>query len=379
VRQKRWVDPDPREETPWVQPRSWGHWTIPHAILWWDPDLDLLIGAGFARTAWGFRNHPNRYVQTVRAALATGARSGKAEYVGTFRPAASRFALGLHGYASGIERVNFFGFGNDTPPESERSRFRSDETAVLFSPTLRYGSGPRFEVFLGGDFRRSDSPDDSSSGTILGEESPYGTGPFGSLAVRGGMHLDTREPTGGRPRLNFAEGRFQPLGDERVSGLALRLGGLYVSEAWDVTESYGGIDGEGAAYIGAARAHLALRVGGRKLWGPFAWLAAAFIGGRAAGAYRPNRFAGDASLYGSAELRVWITNFMTPVVPLRLGAFGFAETGRVWYEDEDSRTWHGSYGGGLLFQPLGAPITLHATVATGDEGTRFYFGSGYAF
>jgi hypothetical protein len=37
---------------------------------------------------------------------------------------------------------------------------------------------------------------------------------------------------------------------------------------------------------------------------------------------------------------------MTPVVPLRLGAFAFAETGRVSYADEESRTWHDSFGGG---------------------------------
>jgi hypothetical protein len=378
VRQKSWTNPDPKEETPWVQPRSWGHWTVPHAILAWAPDVDLVIGAGFTRTSWGFRSHPNRSVQTVRAAFATGAMSGKAEYIGTLRPAASRFALGLHGYASGIERVNFFGFGNDTPPESDRNRYKSDETEVFLSPTLRHGTG-RFEVFVGGDIRRSDSPDDPSSGTILGEASPYGAGRFGSLAARAGLHVDTREPPGGRPRVNFAEGRIELRGDERVSGLRLRLDGLYVPEAWDVIEGYGGIEGEVAGYLGVPRAHLALRAGGRKLWGTFPWFDAAFIGGRTARAYSNSRFAGDTSLYGSAELRFWLTNLMTPVLPLRLGAFGFAETGRVWFEDEDSQTWHDSYGGGLLFEPLGAPITLHATVATGDEGTRFYFGGGYAF
>jgi hypothetical protein len=64
---------------------------------------------------------------------------------------------------------------------------------------------------------------------------------------------------------------------------------------------------------------------------------------------------------------------------VRLGLFTFVDTGRVWLEGEDSNTWHTSYGGGLLFQPLGFPITAHATVAVGDEGTRFYLGSGYSF
>ena len=66
-------------------------------------------------------------------------------------------------------------------------------------------------------------------------------------------------------------------------------------------------------------------------------------------------------------------------MPVRVGIFGLLESGRVWLEGEDSNTWHTSYGGGLLFQPLGSPITVHATVATGDEGTHFRFGTGYAF
>jgi len=377
VHQKAWVDPDPKEEGPWVQPRSWGHWTIPQTILWWKPDVDVLIGAGFTRTSWGFRNEPNRSVQTVRVALATGRLPGKAEYVGTFRRPVSRLALGLHGYASSIERINFFGFGNDTPEVTDRDLYKSDEIAALFSPTIRYELGRRFETFLGVDVRYSDTPEGDD--TILGQTSPYGTGPFGSLGIRAGLHLDTRERAGALTSANLAEGALAPQGDERVNGLNVRFGGLYVPETWDVEEGYGGIDGEVAGYLGVPRARLALRVGGRKLWGPYTWFDAAFIGGHNNRGFRSHRFSGDSSLYGSAELRFWLAKLNTPVVPVRLGVFGLVDTGRVWFEGEDSNTWHTSYGGGLLFQPAGAPITLHATVATGDEGPRFYFGSGYSF
>jgi hypothetical protein len=379
VRPGGWTHPDPKEDTPWAEPRSWGHWTVPQGILGWVPDIGVVVGAGFTRTSWAFRSYPHRAVQTVRAAYGTGARSGKGEYIGRFRPAASRLSLGLHGYASGIERVNFFGFGNDTPTVTDRSRYKTDQSEVFLSPTVRWGSGSRFEVFLGGDVRYSDSPDDPSDGTLLGEVSPYGAGPFGSLVARGGLRFDTREPSGGRPRVNFAEGRFEPRGSERVSGVRLALDGFYVPAAWDVVDGYGALGGEVAGYLGNPRVHLAFRGGGRQVCGTFAWFDAAFLGGRTARAYRINRFAGDRSLYGSAEVRGWLTNLTNPVVPVRLGVFGFAETGRVWFEEEDSTSWHESYGGGLLFQPLGAPITLHATVATGDEGTRFYFGSGLAF
>ncbi len=377
VHQKAWVGPTANEERPWVQPRSWGHWTIPQTILWWKPDVDFLIGAGFTRTAWGFRNEPNRSVQTVRAAFSTGLMSAKGEYIGTFRRPASGLALGLHGYVSGIERINFFGFGNDTPEVTDGNVYESDETAALFSPTIRYELGRRFEVFLGADVRYSDTPEGGD--TILGQENPYGTGEFGSVGVRAGLHLDTRERAEAHPSTNLSEGTLTPPGDAQVNGVKLRLDGHYVPEAWDAREDYGGIDGEVAGYLGVPAVHLALRAGGRKLWGLYPWFDAAHIGGHNSRSFRSRRFTGDSSLYGSAELRVWLGKLNTPVVPMRLGLFGLVDTGRVWLEGEDSSTWHTSYGGGLLLQPLATPVTVHATVATGDEGTRFRFGSGFSF
>jgi hypothetical protein len=139
---------------------------------------------------------------------------------------------------------------------------------------------------------------------------------------------------------------------------------------------------------GPARGPIKVRVvagGGSKVvddsasGGTDVWRDAGAVGGRNARAYRSHRFAGDSSLYGSAELRFWFGTRSSPIVPVRVGVFGLVESGRVWLEGEDSNTWHTTYGGGLLFQPLGSPATVHATVATGDEGTHFRFGTGYAF
>lgn len=373
VREKSWTDPAATEDQPWVQSRSWGHWTVPYGLLWWSPDLELVIGAGFTRTSWGFRNQPNRLEHTVGVALSTADLRGKVEYLGTVRPAASELALKLRAYGSGIERVNFFGFGNDTPQETDRDRYRSEETAALLSPSLHFPVGRHTEAFVAADVRYSSSSGDDD--TILGVADPYGAGQFGSMGLRAGVLLDTRE----RPRAPSPSLLADVLGPQSNTRVKLRLDGVLVPQAWDVEDRYYGIDGELAGYFGSSRAHLALRAGGRRLWGTYPWFDAAFVGGRNSRAYLSNRFAGDSSLYGSVELRVWLGSVTNPVLPFRVGAFALAESGRVWLEGEDSRTWHPSYGGGLLFQPLGFPITAHATVATGKEGTRFYFGSGYGF
>ena len=68
------------------------------------------------------------------------------------------------------------------------------------------------------------------------------------------------------------------------------------------------------------------------------------------------------------------------LVLVTLGLVAFGETGRVWHgENDESKTWHNSAGGGLLLQPLAAPITLHAVVGHSKESTLFYFGLGYPF
>jgi hypothetical protein len=51
----------------------------------------------------------------------------------------------------------------------------------------------------------------------------------------------------------------------------------------------------------------------------------------------------------------------------------------VGLDGEDSSTWHSSLGGGLLLQPVGAPMRLHVVAANGGEGTRLLVGLGYPF
>ena len=169
-------------------------------------------------------------------------------------------------------------------------------------------------------------------------------------------------------------------GDESsVTGVRIQASGFFVPKAWDVTSQYGGVDGVVSAYVGNTRAHLAMRVGGRTLSGDYAWFDAAAIGGNNSRAYRSRRFTGDSSLYGSASLRGWLGTIGKSFIAVRVGLVGFGDIGRVWVDGEDSSTWHPSLGGGLLLQPVGAPLLLHAIAANGKEGTRLLIGFGYPF
>ena len=171
-----------------------------------------------------------------------------------------------------------------------------------------------------------------------------------------------------------------PFGDQpRVTGVRVEAAGFVVPAAWDVESQYGGLDGVVTAYAGGDRARVALRVGGRKLWGDYAWFDAAYIGGPNNRGYNNHRFAGDASLYGSASLDTWVATIDNQVMPIRLGFVTFGDVGRVWLEGEDSKAWHASLGAGLLAQPAGVPLVVNLLAARSNEGTRIYFGFGYPF
>jgi hypothetical protein len=122
-----------------------------------------------------------------------------------------------------------------------------------------------------------------------------------------------------------------------------------------------------------------MRVGGRKLWGDYAWFDAAYVGGPNNRGYNNHRFAGDASVYGNASLTAWVATMDNRVIPVRLGLVGFGDTGRVWLAGERSTTWHSSVGAGLLLQPVSVPLVVNFLAAYSKEATRFYFGFGYPF
>jgi hypothetical protein len=225
--------------------------------------------------------------------------------------------------------------------------------------------------------RYSQTPTDA--GTIVAEQAPIGVGDFGLVAARAGFTFDSRQQSVVAARADYTKSAFGSDEANRISGVRIQASGFVVPKAWDVKSEYGGFDGQLAAYLGSPRVQLAVRAGGRKLWGDYAWFDAASIGGVNNRGYRSRRFSGDSSLYGTASLRGWLGDVGLKVIALRVGLVGFGDVGRVWVDGEDSKTWHSSLGGGLLVQPLGSPFTLNLTAANSTEGTRFYLGFGYPF
>ena len=117
------------------------------------------------------------------------------------------------------------------------------------------------------------------------------------------------------------------------------------------------------------------------MWGEYPFLDAAYLGGaNTLRGFRTRRFAGDASVYGNAELRLVMAPFKI-LVPGSFGVFGLADAGRVFYEQDptDADTWHTAYGGGIWFSFTERMQTISVGVASGDDLTGLYIRAGFMY
>lgn len=89
--------------------------------------------------------------------------------------------------------------------------------------------------------------------------------------------------------------------------------------------------------------------------------------------YRMNRFLGDATLYGSADVLYDFVPLKTRLLPLHVtGYLGF-DAGKAWWRGDTSDEIHTSYGGGLEFLMSGL-FKGSISYFYGDEGGRLQFG-----
>lgn len=137
--------------------------------------------------------------------------------------------------------------------------------------------------------------------------------------------------------------------------------------------TFGEIEGDVSGHIALGQPVLvSLFAGGKKLWGEFPFFEAAYLGGfKTMDGYNWNRFAGDASLYGSAELR-WAFRKIRFTVPGELGLTLRADVGRVFLDGEDSNRWHSSGSVGIFYAPFRRLMLFEAGVGYSPENTFFY-------
>jgi len=357
-------------DRPYVRPvdgggnptRDWGHQTLKFPWLAAGGDLGLFAGAQVQRTGYGFRKDPYQSRQTLRAGYSTGLKGVRAEYEGEFlRTHSNRRWIFLARY-SDADLLRFYGFGNETSEAGGDEFHHVSTRSYSLAPSFRVG-GDGVYLLLGPVARFMSTP--VPPDRFIGVTHPYGTGDFGEVGAQATIVLDGRN----RDRASTRGGR-------------LEVGGTYTPSVWSVKEAFGEVHGQAMTYLSphlALDPTLALRVGGKQVWGTYPFQDAAYIGGlEAVRGLRPLRYAGDASAWANAELRLALFRYRA-LVPARFGIFGLADAGRVWLAGEDSQKIHTGLGGGIWTAFLKPENTLSAAAARSEGHVRVYVRFGFMF
>lgn len=349
------------DSTPYP-PRDWGGFWRFRPWVSSAPDVGFFFGGGVVRYDFGFRKQPYRSKLALRAGYATGARRFRGEFLGEFRRVNSQVRASLLLRASGIDVVRFFGFGNETPRVGDDEFYRVPQEQYVITPAVTFPLGGRASFTVGPTLKFTDT--DLEPGRFLALALPPGAGSFGQIGGVAGLEWDTRD------------------GTAATRGVHILAGGSLYPAVWDVTGTFGELHGEAATYLTPRTSFgptLALRAGGKRVWGDFPFFESAFVGGASTvRGLREQRYAGDAALYGNAELRVRLGRFFV-VLPGDYGIFGMADVGRVYLEGESSDTWHTGVGGGIWFAFLEPGNTITVSLVRGDERTAFYLRAGFAY
>jgi hypothetical protein len=354
----------PRKNPKDLPPRDWGsRWTASTQVSY-GPDVGFLLGGGRTLTTYGFRKYPYATRHRFRAGIATGPKTYRVDYRGEFRRENSKSYADVLLRASGIDVISFHGFGNEIAAPGDNEFYRITQNAFGLQPSYVFALTKETSLRVGPTLKYS-STDERPGRFFASLGDVYGGGNFGELG--GGLSIlhDSRDHR-----------------TAATKGFLLEFGGNLYPAIWDVDSTFGEVHGEAATYL-SARAPLsptlAFRVGGKKLWGRYPVFESAFIGGASTVRLgKVNRYAGDASAYASAELRLLLTR-LTLVLPADFGVFGLGDVGRVFLAGESSDRWHGAAGGGIWLSFLNRAYTFSLALASGEERTAVYAQAGFGF
>lgn len=325
-------------------------------------DLGAVFGLGVEKVRFGFGRHPYASEVGLEAEYAAGVEGFRigASLDHRLEASATHFTAGVR--MSQLEVTNYYGIGNATPGGAE-SAFTARQQEWRLLPAVAFGVGSHGELSVGPVFQYTVT--DAAAGTLLDATQPYGTGQFGQVGLTASLTHDARDQV-----------RFPH------SGLLAGLSGSVFPAIWDVTSTYGEITADGRAYVTVPvplHPVLALRGSATKVFGDYPYSGAAFIGGD--GSVRtlvPQRYAGDAALAGTAELRVPLATFPF-VLPLNVGVFGFADAGRVYADGVSTDGWHTAFGGGAWIGIHDPATSLSITFTNAPGDAAVLIRAGFTF
>jgi hypothetical protein len=341
-----------------------------------NPDDGFKIGFANTYTKYGFERNPFTSQHTISGAYYFATQGFDLGYKGEFANIVGEANLGIKAHFNSPNyAVNFFGFGNETPnPEADEDdgldvnlNFnRVKIRTVKIAPSLIWRGRLGSSVEIGVSYESNEV--ERTSGrfleTVLSETNEvfdkqdfYGIDAkyqFSNADNEAyptlGMHVEIQ--TGYKNNVSTSKG---------FGYIIPELGFDYKLE-------------QSGQLVLATKAKAQINLGD-----DFEFYQASTIGANEGlRGYRNERFTGKNAFVQSTDLRLNLRKVKTGLLPLNIGIYGGFDYGRVWLENDQSKEWNTSIGGGI-FANAADIATLNLSAFSSDDGLRLAFKLGFGF
>jgi outer membrane protein assembly factor BamA len=354
------------EEEDYYLPRDYGHdWRL-GVLFGFTTEDGLLVAGGPILYEFSFRAFPYVYRMELVGGISTSG-AFKFVYTGIFPSIGKKTSLDLFAQASEFEVRDFYGFGNQSHRDEKKERdnfFRVSSREYIIKPTLHIQPVNSVKLSLGAALKHFEVRlkanrflTSSKLDTLGDDRTTVGTG--------ASIEIDTRDILS-----------------------AASKGVYFLAQGWSYADPFKNrapfqkLLGDARFYLSLGQPSditLALRVKGEKIYGSFPFYEAAFIGGPGSlSGFNRERFAGDAAVVGSAQLRFSLFR-MKLLVPTEVGLFVLGDAGRVWVDGNSPGSLHTDAGGGIWLAPLERAYTFSVAVASSVDGLFVRAGVGFGF
>lgn len=336
--------------------------------------LGIMPSIQFTRRKYGFRQFPYASKAELEIGYSTALKGWEVEFDTDNRFESSRMFITTETVLSQLMTGYFGGLGNDVEQPPDRDALRVNQRQLFFQPSLGWALSPTTDFSMGPVVKYSST--DSTPDRFISEARPYGFRTFGQagFAVRF-LHESDRK------LVKHGGTADELLEEERPHGLTLDANAAVYPGVWDATSTFGTVSAVATSYVTLPlplQPVFAARLGGQQNFGDFPYFEAAFLGGRKSiRTLHRQALAGDAMLYGTAELRIPIARFPF-ILPLNTGVFGFVDAGRVYTDGESPGGWHRGMGVGVWLGVLKTSTSL-SVIFTDQRDRRVLVGTGFIF
>lgn len=347
---------------------------FPQVHFNYNSDDGILLGAGFSRRTYGFRNLPYATDQRLTALYGVDRGALRLQYRGEFNHITRNFDLLVLANFASPSLHNFFGLGNNTqinpdlPRRYYQALYQSFEGQALFR--RRYFD--KLHLMIGPYIYSYSAKYNRNDETVLGKPSQvrldsadvFGKKLYGGLKM--GLLLDNRNN-------QFFPSRGIQWRHDFLATSKLSSGeGKYVAYSTDMTVY--------ASMRDPARLVAVIKFGGGRIFSKnYEYFQAMSFGAQTdLPGFRKNRYAGKSSLYGGLEFRYRLFNVNSYILPGSFGIAAFYNAGKVWQPNDVNSTkkWHGAYGFGVYYLPFSMfAISAYAGYSESEKMLNFTLGT----